>query len=417
MTLTATDKSLVGCRNHHRFKLSSGRLHHRCFTKPQHRIPRQERTHQDNERWLRSATAFPATLTAPLATIPERHLQNDFLELDSSCALEWVVPRVGSRRILVTGASGFVGGRVANALEWAGHDVVRVGRRKLDRSNYISCDLAEKWPIEKLKGCDVVVHAAARASPWGPRRAFVRDNIDATRNLLAYCAAVGNPRIVHLSSSSVYYRAEDQLGISESTPLPRRFVNTYAETKRASEEIVEQYPGVWSILRPRAVFGPGDTVLLPRILEAARRGKLPFLYRAGTPVVGDLIYVDNLVDQIAQAATRDGIAGTVNVSNGEPIAVMDLILAILHRMGIPSPSRRVSVRQAMFAATLLEWAYQLGRVRSEPPITRFGVHVFAYSKTFDVTRMLQWFGPPKINLDQGIDRTVRAWSATEKARG
>ncbi|MFN9851864.1 MAG: NAD-dependent epimerase/dehydratase family protein, partial [Planctomycetota bacterium] len=103
-------------------------------------------------------------------------MQNDFLELDSSCALEWVVPRVGSRRILVTGASGFVGGRVADALEWAGHDVVRVGRRKLDRSNYISCDLAEKWPIEKLKGCDVVVHAAARASPWGPRRAFVRDN-------------------------------------------------------------------------------------------------------------------------------------------------------------------------------------------------------------------------------------------------
>jgi len=335
----------------------------------------------------------------------------------SSSQLVWTTSSSAARRILVTGASGFVGGRVADALEWAGHDVVRVGRRKLDRRNYISCDLAEKWPIEKLSGCDVVVHAAARASPWGSRRSFLRDNVQATENLLDYCAAAGQPRIVHLSSSSVYYRAEDQFNISESTPLPKKFVNTYAETKRASEQIVEQYVGAWSILRPRAVFGPGDTVLLPRILEAARRGKLPFLYRHGTPVVGDLIYIDNLVDQIAQAAICKGISGTVNVSNGEPIAVMDLILGILDRMQIPPPSRRISVKQAMLAATLLELAYTLGRARSEPPITRFGVHVFAYSKTFDVTRMLQLFGPPKISLQEGIDRTVRELSAARSARG
>jgi len=343
--------------------------------------------------------------------------QSSSFHWPSERELRWVTSSIAARRILVTGASGFVGGRVADALEWAGHDVVRVGRRKLERENYISCDLAEKWPIEKLNGCDVVIHAAARASPWGSRHSFVRDNVQATKNLLDYCAAVGQPRIVHISSSSVYYRADDQFNISESTPLPQKFVNIYAETKRASEQIVEQYSGEWSILRPRAVFGPGDTVLLPRILEAARRGKLPFLYRPGTPVVGDLIYIDNLVDQIAQAVVCEEISGTVNVSNGEPIAVMDLILGILDRMQIPPPSRRISVKQAMFAATLLELAYTLGRARSEPPITRFGVHVFAYSKTFDVTRMVRLFGPPKISLHEGIDRTVRELSATQSARG
>ena len=344
-------------------------------------------------------------------------MSSNFFDWPSEHGLGWTTSFTAARRILVTGASGFVGGRVADALEWAGHDVVRVGRRQLNRSNYISCDLAEKWPIKKLSSCDVVIHAAARASPWGPRQSFLRDNVQATQNLLEFCAATGFPRIVHISSSSVYYRAEDQFHISESTPLPQKFVNTYAETKRASEEIVEQYSGAWTILRPRAVFGPGDTVLLPRILEAAHRGKLPFLYRNGTPVVGDLIYIDNLVDQIAQATVCERISGTVNVSNGEPIAVMDLILDILDRMQIPPPSRRISVKQAMFAATLLELAYKLGRFRSEPPITRFGVHVFAYSKTFDVTRMLQLFGPPKINLQEGIDRTVRELSATQSARG
>lgn len=343
--------------------------------------------------------------------------RDEFFNWQSSSQLLWTTSSSAPRRILVTGASGFVGGRVADALEWAGHDVVRVGRRKLDRRDYISCDLAEKWKIERLGMCDVVIHAAARASPWGPRQSFLRDNVQATQNLLEFCAATGFPRIVHISSSSVYYRAEDQFHISESTPLPEKFVNIYAETKRESEKIVEQYSGAWSILRPRAVFGPGDTVLLPRILEAAHRGKLPFLYRNGTPVVGDLIYIDNLVDQIAQATVCERISGTVNVSNGEPIAVMDLILDILDRMQIPPPSRRISVKQAMFAATLLELAYKLGRFRSEPPITRFGVHVFAYSKTFDVTRMLQLFGPPKINLQEGIDRTVRELSATQSARG
>jgi len=331
--------------------------------------------------------------------------------------LRWNTPASEARRILVTGASGFVGRRVADALEWGGHDVVRVGRRKVYHPKYISCDLAETWPTNELRGCDVVIHAAARASPWGKRHAFIRDNVQVTRNLLDYCAAVGYPRIVHISSSSVYYQAKDQFDISESTPLPRKFVNTYAETKRASEEIVEQYSNTWSILRPRAVFGPGDTVLLPRILEAARRGKLPFLYRHGSSVIGDLIYIDNLVDQIAQAAVCQGISGTANVSNGEPIAVMDLILSILNCMQIPPPSRRVSVKQAMVAATLLEFTYNLMRFRTEPPITRFGVHVFAYSKTFEITRMLQLFGPPKISLQEGINRTVRALAAIENSRG
>ena len=338
-------------------------------------------------------------------------IQDSFASISVS-DLKWMAQAAGVRRIVVTGASGFIGGRVADALEWAGHDVVRVGRRKSSRVNYVACDLADPWPREKLEDCDVVIHAAARASPWGTRKLFTRDNIDATRQAINYCEAAGHPRLVHISSSSVYYRPDDQFGISEETPFPKRFVNLYAETKRGSEEIMEKYRGHWSILRPRAVFGPGDTVLLPRILEAARRGKLPFLYRPGSPVTGDLIYVDNLVDQIAQAAVCDQTTGAVNVSNGEPVAIMDLILGILESLGIPQPTRRISVRQAMLAATLLEFAYKLARVQSEPPITRFGVHVFAYSKTFDVTRMLQLFGTPKFSLQDGIDSTVRQWLPT-----
>lgn len=320
----------------------------------------------------------------------------------------WSAKSIGRRRILVTGASGFVGGRVSTVLERAGHEVVRVGRRKLDRANYLSCDLSQPWPTHLIQKCDSVIHAAARSSPWGRRTEFEKDNVVATQNLLRFCNETGHPRIVHISSSSVFYRNEDQIGITESTPIPERFVNIYAETKRKSELVVESYSGPWSILRPRAVFGPGDTVLLPRILRAAKQGRLPYLYRPGTPVVGDLIYIDNLVDQISQAAFRDDVSGAINVTNAEPVVVMDLIVQILERLNLKLPSRRVTVKRAMLFAGLLEFVYRTARLQNEPPITRFGVHVFAYSKTFDVSRMLEVFGSPRIGLKRAIDTTVES---------
>src|SRR5262249_38661197 len=132
---------------------------------------------------------------------------------------------------------------------------------------------------------------------------------------------------VFLSSSSVYYRPCHQFGITEETPLPERPVNHYAATKRKAESLVAAYPGPWVILRPRAVFGPGDTVLFPRILRAAQAGRLPLLVADG-PVTGDLIYIENLVDYTVRAATDPLVRGCFNLTNNEPVPVLDFLLDI-----------------------------------------------------------------------------------------
>lgn len=244
-------------------------------------------------------------------------------------------------------------------------------------------------------------------SPWGRRRDFERDNVLATRHVLDHCARRGLPKLVFLSSSSVYYAPAHQLGITEATPLPAAAVNAYAATKRRAEALVGRYPGGWAVLRPRAVFGPGDTALFPRLLRAARAGRLPLLTAPGGPVVGDLLYIDNLVDAVVRAAEPD-VRGAFNVTNNEPVPLLDFLLDVFRRLDIPAPGRRLPVRAAMLAAGLLEWVYAACLPGREPPVTRFGVHVFAYSKTFDVARMLRVLGPPRVPLAEGVARFV-AW--------
>jgi len=320
--------------------------------------------------------------------------------------LEWskVMTDPMQRRVLITGASGFIGGHLFERFRSLGWEVTGIGRRAMSTPGYIAHDLTQTLALDRT--FDVVIHGAARSSPWGSRDEFARQNVLATRNVLEHCATHGNPRLIFISSSSVFYRPGHQLGITEETPLPAKAVNHYAATKIEAEELVKRYAGDWVIARPRAVFGPGDTVLLPRMLHAAREGRLPILLAKGGPAIGDLIYIDNLVDAIVHAATHDDVRGAFNLTNNEPVVLQDFLRDLFAQLDIAPPTKRVAVPVAMTAAALLEFAHHLFLPHREPAITRFGIHVFAYSKTFDVAKMLRTMGPPRISLREGLARTV-----------
>jgi nucleoside-diphosphate-sugar epimerase len=206
---------------------------------------------------------------------------------------------------------------------------------------------------------DAVIHCAAKATPYGSRASYVRDNVEATRNVVEFCRLSGFPRLVYVSSSSVLYRDGDQLDLTEDAPVGPRFANDYAATKAAGEDVVRGYQGSWVIARPRAVFGPGDTVLFPSILAAAEAGRLPRLVRNGPPARGDLIYVDNLVDYLVQLAVRDDLGGCFHLTNNQPVVIEDRLVDILSRLGLPPPARRVPVSVALAAASVTERAYRL----------------------------------------------------------
>lgn len=315
-----------------------------------------------------------------------------------------------ARRVLVTGVSGFVGGALGAQLRRLGYHVVGVSRgeaREGAADEHIRCDLRE--PIGTLPAADAVVHCAALASPWAAPAEYRASNVDATRYVLDWAARTGVARFVFISSSSVHYVAgADQVGIREDTPLPARAINDYALTKRRAEDLVGQSKLNWVILRPRAVFGPGDTVLFPRILRAAEQGKLPRIVRAdGVSPRADLIYIDNLSHYIERALTST-VSGAFNLTNNEPVALYPFLDEMLDKLALPRPRKAVGVRTAMLFARGAELVSQYFRGYKEPPVTRFGVEVMAYSKTFDVSKMLAAFGPPPVPLAEGVDQFI-AW--------
>ena len=292
------------------------------------------------------------------------------------------------------------------AREAGGWELLGVGRRPLAQPDYRSVDLSAQFDLPFAP--EVVVHAAARSSPWGARREFLRHNVEATRHVIDFCLRHGRPKLIYISSSSVFYRNEHQFGLTEKSPIGPHFVNTYAETKFLGEQLVRAYPGPWAILRPRAVFGAGDTVLFPRILAAAQRGRLPQFTTNGPPATGDLIAIDTLTDYILRATRDPAITGDFNLTNNEPVPIMDFLLGVFDRLDIARPTRRLPVHRALLFARLTETLYRAVPFLGEPPITRFGVGVFAYSKTFDVKKSLAAFGPPSVSIADGVAQFV-AW--------
>jgi nucleoside-diphosphate-sugar epimerase len=311
-------------------------------------------------------------------------------------------------KLLLTGASGFVGGSLWRAALASGHQVTAVGRRPLAKAGYHSIDLARGLPLEDRP--DAVVHAAARSSPWGTRREYASQNVEATRQVVEFCRRSGWPHLVFISSGAVMYEKRHQIDMDEDTPLPPQAINAYARTKRAAESIVMAYPGPWTIVRPRAVFGPGDTVVFPRILHAARAGRLPRIESAA-PVMGDLIYIDTLVDYLLKIIVRRS-RGLYILTNNEPVPILDFLGNVLSRLGLPVPQKRVRVERVMRAAALIERVYSLLPFLGEPPLTQFGVSVFAYSKTFRIAKALRDLGPPSISLTEGVNRFV-AWQRSQ----
>ncbi len=316
-------------------------------------------------------------------------------------------------RLLLTGSNGFLGSHVADDAKARGWEVVGLGRRPVPSTEvdtYLRHDLAAPLPADAVAGpVDAVVHCAALASPWAPPRDFVTANVDGTRHVLRWAAHHGMPPVVYVSSSSVLYRDADQLDLTENSPVPPddEQINTYARTKRIGERIVARYPGRHVVLRPRAIIGADDPVLLPRILRLARRGVLPRLEAAGAPPVRiDLTDVQTAAHYVNQAVAARA-TGLYHLTNAEPVELYPFLLDLLDRFGIeptvrrvpPELLRRVARAGELVSATFLGWR--------EPPLTTFGVSVLSRSKTFDVSRTLRDLGAPAVSLAESAERMVR----------
>jgi nucleoside-diphosphate-sugar epimerase len=320
-------------------------------------------------------------------------------------------------KALVTGGGGFLGKAIVKRLVERGDDVRSLSRHtypELDRLGVkqIAGDIADPLAVEKaVEGCETVFHVAAKAGVWGPTREYVQTNISGTENVLKSCKRHSIERLVFTSSPSVAFAGHDEIGIDESAPLPPQYLTAYPATKRFAEQAVLAANGsdlATVALRPHLIWGPGDSHLIPRVLDRARRGKLRRV-GDGKNVV-DTTYIDNAAEAHLLAADRlapgSPIAGKVYfISNGEPVNLWDFINRILDCAGLPPVTKSISARKACATGTVMELLYTVLPLPGEPPMTRFVAKQLSTSHWFDLTAARRDLGyQPRLSIEEGLSR-------------
>jgi nucleoside-diphosphate-sugar epimerase len=314
--------------------------------------------------------------------------------------------------ILVTGATGFLGGALVHRLRRDGQSVIGQGRDparcavlRAEGFTVIEQDLAADCDLGPPGGIDAIVHCAARSAPHGTNAAFRDANVTATRKLLEGANAAQVARFVFVSSSSVSFAPTDQLGVREDDPLPLPF-NAYAASKQEAERLVLGLRPQAIILRPRGIYGSEDTALLPRLLRAAGRGPLPLL-REGRARI-DLTHVDDVVESVLAALRAGAAAGgqVYNVSGGEVLPITDIVTKACARAGITPRWRKLPLGPLLAIAGLAETACRHWPGSPEPVVTRYGLALFAYAQSLDLSKAKRDLGwQPQISFDRGLDLT------------
>ncbi|MFE2107440.1 NAD-dependent epimerase/dehydratase family protein [Kitasatospora sp. NPDC059463] len=309
-------------------------------------------------------------------------------------------------RIAVTGAGGFCGSHVVRAAVAAGHHVLCYGRRPGPAGRHVPWDATTGEP--DFTGADAVVHCAAAVADLPPgTEAEARQhavNVTGTERLLR---AAGDRPLAWVSSASVYDPRLGRGSVQEHHPTEAGHLNAYGRTKAAGERLALAAGAV--VLRPRAVYGPGDPHLVPRLLERVRHGRLLL---PGGDVRLSLTAVQNLADACLSAvgAGRTGdrpwTPVAYNIADARPYRRDEAIRAVLAAHG-------VSARIHHVPAPLARLAARTGRL---PGLTPYAVDQLSRSVVLDLSRARSQGWRPHRDLDDFLRGTARTPPETPGAR-
>jgi nucleoside-diphosphate-sugar epimerase len=313
----------------------------------------------------------------------------------------------------VTGGSGFIGGALVRRLVADGWTV-----RALARSE-ASADAVRERGAEPVRGdlddvasmaagaagCEVAFHCAAHLGDWGSRADFERGNVQGTRNALAASRQAGVRRFVHVGTEAVLLAGEPLIEVDERAPLRFDSPALYSSTKaRAEEAVIEaNQNGLETVVvRPRFVWGRGDTTLLPVMTEMVRSGR--FAWIGGGRHRTSTTHVDNVVHGLLLGAERGAPGGVYFVTDGAPVVFRDFITRLLATQGVTPPGRSLPAPVASAVATVGETAWRLLPLPGRPPLTRLAVWVSALETTIDITRARTELGyAPVRTIEDGLE--------------
>jgi nucleoside-diphosphate-sugar epimerase len=321
-------------------------------------------------------------------------------------------------RVLVTGGTGFTGSALTRRLLEQGHDVVALD----NKPGLFDGELAQKGAeihvgsvtdealVDRLvKGCARVYHLAAAFRLVNlAKRAYWDINVEGTRNLLDAALRRGVERFVYCSTCGVHGNVEHPPAAEDAPVAPADY---YQYTKWEGEIVAREYinKGLWiSIVRPAAIYGPGDPERFAMLYRRVSSGRFVFLGRG--EALYHPCYIDNLVDALILAAEKDDARGQAYlIADERYVPIKELVTAIARELNIDLKLTFVPFWPAYAVAAAVELAYK--PLPAEPPIFRRRLDWFRQNRAFDITKAKRELGwQPRVDLETGLRRTAEWYS-------
>lgn len=312
-------------------------------------------------------------------------------------------------KVFVTGGSGFVGGHVIEALS-PKHAVRAMARSPKSAeavarygATAVTADL-DAVEASHLEGCDAVVHCAAYVEEWGTREQFWKGNVEGTTRMLDAARRAGVKRFVHIGTEAALFDGHDLVDVDERHPYPavQRFL--YSETKAEAERrvLAANAEGFATIsVRPRFVWGPRDTSVLPAVLRMAREGAWAWLDggRARTSTT----HVLNLARAVELALTAGRGGEAYFVADEGTRTLREFLTAMAKTQGVALPDRSIAGAVARPLATALEGVWRALGIKKAPPMTAFAIAMMSREVTVNTAKAKRELGyAPVIDVAAGL---------------
>ncbi|XP_021848144.1 3beta-hydroxysteroid-dehydrogenase/decarboxylase isoform X2 [Spinacia oleracea] len=295
------------------------------------------------------------------------------------------------------------------------------------RAQYVSADLRDKAQMLKAcHGAEVVFHMAAPDSSINNYNLHRSVNVEGTKNVIEACVEMQVKRLIYTSSASVVFDGvRGVLNADESLSYPVKHNDFYSATKAEGEALVLKANGEKGLLtcslRPSGIFGPGDKLLVPSLVDAARAGKSKFIIGDGNNIY-DFTYVENVAHAHICAERALASKGTVAekasgqayfITNMEPIKFWEFMSLILEGLGYERPRIKIPAFVMMPIAHLVEFVYKLLAPygMKVPQLTPSRIRLLSCNRTFNSSKAKDQLGyTPIVSLQEGLERTIESYS-------
>lgn len=298
---------------------------------------------------------------------------------------------------------------------------------KSGRAQYVSADLRDKAQVlTGFRGAEVVFHMAAPDSSINNYKLQYSVNVEGTKNVIEACVELQIKRLIYTSSPSVVFDGvHGIINGDESLSYPVKHNDFYSATKAEGEALVLKANGENGLLtcciRPSSLFGPGDRLLVPSLVAAARAGKSKFIIGDGNNMY-DFTYVENVAHAHICAERALASKGAVSekasgqayfITNMEPIKFWEFMSLILEGLGYERPGIKIPAVLMMPIAHLVEFMYKLFAPygMKVPQLTPSRIRLLSCNRTFNCSKAKDRLGyTPIVSLQEGIERTIESYS-------